>query len=192
MNIRGAEATIEIKDEGVIKTREPKEYRHEELDKRIRTERTSEELKNIERARKYGAQIPETEKEDEKTLKQEKIEGKQLKKVLKDNIGLMEFLGRNVSKMHSADVIHGDLTTSNAVYSEEGELYVIDLGLSQVSDRVEDKAVDLHLLKQVLESSHPNISERAWKKFLAGYKNYENSEEVLERLEEVESRGRYK
>lgn len=192
MTVKGAEATVEIDEEKIVKTREPKNYRNQELDERIREERTSEELKNIQRARKYGSRIPETEKIDEKTLSQEKIEGKQLKKVIKEKPQLIEVLGENIAKMHSADVIHGDLTTSNVIYSDEENLYVIDLGLSQVSDRIEDKAVDIHLLKQVLESSHPSIADKAWEKFLEGYEDYDGSERVLEKLEEVESRGRYK
>jgi len=103
----------------------------------------------------------------------------------------MKSYGTNIAYLHSTEIIHGDLTTSNAMVSN-GELYVIDFGLSFRSQRLEDKAVDIHLLKQVLNSSHPEVAERAWQKFVEGYSEYEKSDEVLEQLEDVEKRGRYK
>lgn len=187
---QGAEACVEIRDEKVIKKREDKEYRHPELDRKLREDRTDEELKNIQRARKYGANVPKTEKISEKTLSQEKITGKALKQVIDKKINLAENLGEQIGLLHDADVIHGDLTTSNVLIGDK--LYIIDFGLSEISQRVEDKAVDIHLLKQVLESSHPEVADEAWEKFIEEYKDYEESEEVLERLEDVESRGRYK
>ena len=189
---QGAEAVIEQKEDSILKKRSEKNYRHRELDSKIRTERTDEELKNIQRARKYGVKAPETEKVNETVLEQDRVDGKLLKKIIEDKTDPAEYLGENIAKLHSADVIHGDLTTSNVILSNEKEIYLIDFGLSQVSDRVEDKAVDIHLLKQVLESSHPEISEEAWEKFLEGYRGYDESGKVFERLEEVESRGRYK
>ena len=189
---QGAEAIIEEKQENILKKRLEKKYRNEELDKKMRTGRTDEELKNIRRARKYGVKVPETEKIDESTLEQDRIDGKLLKKIIKEKTEITEELGKNIARLHSADVIHGDLTTSNVILSRERELYLIDFGLSQVSDRVEDKAVDIHLLKQVLDSSHPEVSKEAWENFLEAYRGYEESEKVLDRLEEVESRGRYR
>ncbi|MFB6241602.1 MAG: KEOPS complex kinase/ATPase Bud32 [Candidatus Nanosalina sp.] len=191
MKLKGAEATLTIEDSEVIKKREPKEYRDEELDKRLREERTEEELLNLERSIKHGVKAPEPEKIDSSTLRMEKINGMTVKEVLRDQQEVMEKLGKNIGKMHSADVIHGDLTTSNAIWTEE-EIFLIDFGLSEVSGRMEDKAVDIHLLKQVLNSSHPDVADEAWKEFVQGYKEYDNSEEVLEQLEDVESRGRYK
>jgi tRNA A-37 threonylcarbamoyl transferase component Bud32 len=53
-------------------------------------------------------------------------------------------------------------------------------------------AVDIHLFKQALESKHYKIYENAWKEFLKGYKENKKYQEVLERFEKVELRGRYK
>ncbi len=187
--IQGAEATVEI-DGNVIKKRLRKNYRHRELDGRIRKDRTGKEARIMKEARKNGARVPEVEQVDDYTLDIEKIEGEQLKDVLEDNIDAMSDLGRNTAKLHGADIIHGDLTTRNTILSDE--IYLIDFGLASRSQRIEDRAVDIHLLKQVLESSHPGVAEEAWKNFREGYREYEKSEEVLERLEEVEKRGRYK
>jgi TP53 regulating kinase-like protein len=191
MEYRGAEARVEIQDDHVLKKREPKKYRDEDLDLRLRKERTEEELKNMKRARKYGANTPKAEKTSETSLKIEKIDGETAKEIIEDRPELTENLGENIAKIHSGDVIHGDLTTSNAIWTGE-DFYLIDFGLSQVSGRTEDRAVDVHLLKQVMYSSHPEVADKAWESFLRGYDDYEGSEEVLERLEEVESRGRYK
>jgi Kae1-associated kinase Bud32 len=188
MEKQGAEANVKIQEEKVVKERPRKNYRVKELDQRIRQERTEEELKNLERAKKYGVNVPEAEEKDEATIKMEKIPGKTWKE--EQNTEKMMEVGENVAKLHSAKIIHGDLTTSNIMTGEK--VYLIDFGLSQISERTEDRAVDIHLLKQVLESSHPEKAEEAWKNFLKGYEDFEESEKVLEQLEEVESRGRYK
>ncbi|MFB6204048.1 MAG: KEOPS complex kinase/ATPase Bud32 [Candidatus Nanohaloarchaea archaeon] len=187
MELRGAEATVTINEE-VVKTRERKGYRHPKLDEKIREERTKTEARIMKKARKHGVTAPEIENVEEYTLTMEKLEGKPLKQVIEP--GHLEEYGRNVAYMHSTDIIHGDLTTSNAIMGDE--LGIIDFGLSFRSHRIEDKAVDIHLLKQVLESSHPEIADEAWDEFVEGYSRYEDSEKVLEQLEEVESRGRYK
>jgi len=190
MEKKGAEATVRTQNGKVIKERREKNYRHSELDRKIREERTSEEAKNIQRARKYNVNAPGTDKISGSVLEQEKIDGKLLKNVLEDEAGLMEAVGEQVARMHEADIIHGDLTTSNIIHGEK--TFLIDFGLSDISERTEDKAVDINLLKQVVDSSHPDISSVAWEKFLEGYQNYDENEKVLERLEEVEKRGRYK
>jgi Kae1-associated kinase Bud32 len=187
---KGAEAEVEIREQQVVKRRPEKKYRHPELDKKIREERTETEEKLITEARKYGVSVPEAEKKDNSTIELEKIDGEKLKEVVEEKPEILEELGENIALLHSTDIIHGDLTTSNAIADEE--VHLIDFGLSFRSQRTEDKAVDIHLLKQVLESSHPEAADDAWENFLKGYRDYEDSEKVLEQLEEVEQRGRYK
>ena len=189
MEKQGAEATVKI-NETVLKKREPKNYRHPELDKRLRTERTKTEIHMIKEAGRAGAKVPEILEESEDSLEMEKIDGKTLKETIEEQVKLMKDFGENVALIHSRDIIHGDLTTSNAMFSDE--VYLIDFGLAKRSQRNEDKAVDIHLLKQVLNTSHTDIADDAWEKFVEGYQNYEKSEQVLEQLKEVEKRGRYK
>ncbi len=88
--------------------------------------------------------------------------------------------------MHKANVVHGDLTTSNLILKKK--VYLIDLGLGDSTQRIEDKAVDLHLFKECLVSKHHNIWEKSWQAFLKGYK----LKNVLARLEIIEKRGKYK
>ena len=95
-----------------------------------------------------------------------------------------------VSKLHSHDLIHGDLTTSNVILSGD-EVFIIDFGLGFVSKKIEDKAVDLHLLKQALEAKHFENWSELFDNFLQKYE-FNESGEVIERLDVVEKRGRYK
>jgi Mn2+-dependent serine/threonine protein kinase len=187
---QGAEAQVTIKEKQVIKKRAPKNYRNSSIDERIREERTEQELKNIQRARKHNVNVPETEKKSSYTLTQKRINGDVLKGIISKKPGILSKVGSNIARLHSADVIHGDLTTSNIIQGDK--IYLIDFGLSYISERIEDKSMDIHLLKKTLQTSHPSVSENAWTNFLKEYRGYEESEKVLERLEEVESRGRYK
>ena len=73
------------------------------------------------------------------------------------------------------------------------EVYFIDFGLSFFSHKIEDKAVDLHLLKEALESKHSEIWEKSYKAALDGYvKKAFDGKDVLKRIKVVEKRGRYK
>ena len=56
---------------------------------------------------------------------------------------------------------------------------------------IEDKAVDLHLIKQALEEKHFQNHEELFEQFTKGYQ-WSDSEKILERLKIVEKRGRYK
>lgn len=71
-------------------------------------------------------------------------------------------------------------------------IFFIDFGLGFISRKFEDKAVDLHLLKQALEARHFKQWETLFNEVLSGYKEYKDSAKVLERLKAVEKRGRYK
>ena len=67
---------------------------------------------------------------------------------------------------------------------------MIDFGLSVVSNKVEDKAVDLYVLKRDLISSHPG-SEILFDKFIAAYKSkFQKACHVVAKFKEVEMRGR--
>jgi len=128
-------------------------------------------------------------------IKMEFINGELIKDIL-DNINkekrnlIFREIGEKVAKMHDDDIIHGDLTTSNMILKDK--VYFIDFGLGFNSDKIEDKAVDIHLLKQALESKHYKHFEESFLGFLEGYKISRNWKEVLKRLEKVEKRGRYK
>lgn len=188
MTIQGAEAVIEFTDSKAVKKREKKNYRHPQLDEKLRKERTEREVRLLKKAKKYNVSVPEIVESSEYSFKMEKAEGEKLRDNLKKEH--FEKLGEEVAGLHEINIIHGDLTTSNVIVNDE--LKIIDFGLAFQSDRIEDKAVDIHLLKQVLESSHSDKAEEMWNAFLESYKMFSDSSQVLEQLEEVEQRGRYK
>lgn len=68
--------------------------------------------------------------------------------------------------------------------------YLIDFGLSQVSTKVEDKAVDFYVLKRAFISTHPG-SEPFFDKILDKYKDRTtNGNTIIAKFREVELRGR--
>ena len=122
----------------------------------------------------------------------QKIKGEVLRNALeKNHLNYGREIGRKIAIMHNRDIIHGDLTTSNMIIGDE--IYFIDFGLSFFSKKIEDKAVDLHLLHQALESKHYTVYDVCFKEILKSYqKEADNSEEILERYKKVEERGRNK
>ena len=193
---RGAEAII-LRDKGkIIKKRVKKKYRHKKIDQKLRKKRTRWEGRNMERV-KSEINIPQIfdVNEKDKEISMEFIEGDRLSEVLngfplKKQKEIIREIGEEVSKMHQQNIIHGDLTTSNMILNENN-IYFIDFGLSFHSLRVEDRAVDIHLLRQALEAKHFKTWKKLWKEFKENY-NPKNNKKVLERLKKVESRGRYK
>ena len=72
-------------------------------------------------------------------------------------------------------------------------MFFIDFGLGFFSKRLEDKAVDLHLFRQALESKHHKVWEKCFDAFIKEYeKHAEEGDKTLIRLKEVEGRGRNK
>ena len=88
------------------------------------------------------------------------------------------------------------LRSQFSVLSSQFSVFIIDFGLGFISTKIEDKAVDLHLIKQALEAKHfrspdhlrGQNHEDLFENFLKTYKD----KEVIERLKVVEKRGRYK
>jgi Kae1-associated kinase Bud32 len=183
---QGAEATVTV-DEEVRKNRKEKKYRHPQLDGRIRKERNRQETRILEKARQNGVNVPKVLETSETEFKMEEVEGKPLKETLDEKPDVVKKLAEQVAKLHSANIIHGDLTTSNAIVEEE-EVYMIDFGLASHSERIEDKAVDIHLLKQVFKASH---TEDLWKIFEEKYRE-KGDEKVADKVPEIEDRARYR
>ena len=104
---------------------------------------------------------------------------------------LVELIGSVLAQMHDIDLIHGDLTTSNMIFNaERRELTLIDFGLSYVSSLAEDKGVDLYVLERAFLSSHPN-TETQFQILLDSYTRHsKKSRAVVQKLDEVRTRGR--
>lgn len=184
---QGAEAIIYQNEDEIIKDRISKSYRLRAIDEKLRKERTRAEARLIERASRTGVNVPKILEVDEKKniLRIELIKGDKLRDVLKP--AHCRKIAQQVEKMHRANIVHGDLTTSNMILKET-EVYLIDFGLSSYSEKIEDKAVDLHLFKECLKSKHHKIWQKCWKEFDNNY----NLKDVKAKLLVVEQRGRGK
>ncbi len=221
---QGAEARIEKRGEVVIKDRVTKGYRFPALDEKLRKARTKKEAKLLEKATKIIS-VPKIVAQERYILTLELIKGKKLSQHL-DKISNYEtvckLIGNAIAKLHDANIIHGDLTTSNMMYQDKSnkkmrynktqnqsiinksynqriannnssaQVCFIDFGLGFESSKPEDKATDLHVLKEALAAKHFTIVEKAWKAVVRGYKVSKHASLVLKRLEAVEKRGRYK
>jgi len=192
---RGAEAILYIENNKLIKERIKKNYRINEIDEKLRKYRTRSESKLIQNS---GINVPKILSVNDKTMKieMEYIKGDLIKNILdnldkKEREKLCKEIGEQIAILHDKNIIHGDLTTSNMIV-KENKIYFIDFGLGYNSLRIEDKAVDLHLLKQALESKHYKVFEECFNAILKSYKKSVNYDVVMERLKKVEQRGRYK
>lgn len=190
---KGAEATIYLDGDTVRKDREVKSYRIKEIDDKLRKFRTRREAKVLSKLKEIGFPGPALKTMDDKDMKIEMdfLPGSKVRDVIHENhILLSKEIGRKLAILHSNDIIHADLTTSNMILNRQ--VYFIDFGLSFFSTKIEDKACDLHLLRQALESKHYEIYEECFNAVLDGYKDYSDYSLVLDRLENVEGRGRNK
>ena len=189
---QGAEAIITLKDNQVIKNRIKKSYRIPVLDERIRKSRTKAESKIIKKLEKI-IPVPKIIKTDEKQIiEMQFIKGEKLSDSLEslNYKKICKQISENITKMHNQGIIHSDLTTSNMIF-HENKVYFIDFGLAFHSQKIEDKAVDLHLLQQALEAKHFTIWKEAYKIILDNYKP-EKYKDIIQRIKVIESRGRYK
>src|SRR3990170_8304005 len=115
---KGAEASLFLAQwhgkRVVIKTRLPKKYRPEKLDKTIRTYRTVHEPQLINEAKKAGVSTPIIFLVDVENavIVMEFIEGKQVKKLLEtlsadERYGVCFRIGELIAKLHRNGGIHG-------------------------------------------------------------------------------------
>jgi len=202
---QGAEAKIILSNNLITKDRISKSYRIPELYKRIRKSRTKAETKLLAKAHQLintplplteGAGRPGAGGRDVHKINMPFIDGKKLsdyldKFSLKQQKQICKQIGEDVAKLHDAEIIHGDLTTSNMILKDK-KIFFIDFGLGFISRKFEDKAVDIHLFKQALEAKHFKNWEVLFKEFEKGYHKSKDSKVVFERLKAVEKRGRYK
>lgn len=182
---QGAEAKIYLSGSTVIKHRLSKSYRHPDIDRMLIKRRTRAEKRILQRLWNAGVCVPRvldgTLFPAESTIYMEKIDGSLLRD-MDINKELAIELGKTVRRLHDLDVVHGDLTTSNFVLSGE-QIFAIDFGLSFVSRKEEDKAVDLYVFERAARCIH---GESILEWFYHGY----GASSVMKRLADVRRRGR--
>jgi TP53 regulating kinase-like protein len=202
---KGAEANLYLADwhgrKVVLKRRLPKEYRPKALDEQIRAYRTIHEPQLMHEAKKAGVPTPIIFLVDRRntTIIMEYIEGKQVKQLLNEvskseRQSLCFRIGESIGKLHEYGIVHGDLTTSNLIQHQEGKIFFVDFGLGDKTKELEARGVDLHLMKRALQSTHYRFAEECFDSAIKGYSTVlglETSEKVLDKIKEIERRGRY-
>jgi Kae1-associated kinase Bud32 len=194
---QSAEAKLFLEHDKVRKERVPKTYRIKELDDSLRKQRTRKEAKILEKLSAMRFPAPKLLETDEMShIEMEHIPGRMLRDVLnsKNCAAFGREIGQKIATLHNHDIIHGDLTTSNMIVHEKNkQLYFIDFGLSFISLKEEDRAVDLHVLKEALESRHHEFWQHCFAAAVGEYKKHaKNAAAVMKRYAAVEKRGRYR
>ena len=115
----------------------------------------------------------------------EKINGSMLKEVINEDLAYN--LGKYIARLHMANIIHGDITSSNIMLNDKNQLVFLDFGLGRYSNLDEDKAVDLLVLKKSLQSINYELALKYFKSVLKGY----GDDKILNKILDIESRGRY-
>jgi TP53 regulating kinase-like protein len=202
---KGAEASLYLADwhgrKVMMKKRLPKKYRLLELDEQIKTYRTIHEPQLIHEAKKTGVPTPIIFLVDIKnaTIIMEFIEGKQVKQLLSEvskseRQRLCFKIGGLIGRIHKYGIIHGDLTTSNMILTSERKIFFVDFGLGEKSKELEARGVDLHLMKRALQSTHFGFAEECFNTVIKGYSKVlgsETAKNVLDKIKQIEKRGRY-
>jgi len=191
---KGAEATISLDGKEIVKERVKKGYRLPQLDEALRRRRNRSEAALLRAARRAGVLVPQVIEEGDFSIKMEFIGGDKVRDIIsKENcVEISKNIAELITKLHGSNIIHGDLTTSNMILKGD-TIFFIDFGLGFFSPRMEDKATDLYLLHEALESTHFNILEKAWDTILETYRHaYDEGGKVIKTLAEIEKRGRYK
>ncbi|KAI1705357.1 protein kinase domain-containing protein [Ditylenchus destructor] len=205
----------------IIKQRFTKTYRHPALDKTLNKSRTKAEVKAVKKCQELSVNVPIIYfvNSNKHEIVYEFIDGLTAKDYIEEQRKsanpekfekIVRFfgaeLGKLISRLHDADVIHGDLTTSNVLLRSTSssnndasdnfrsfELVLIDFGLAQTSIKEEDKGVDLYVLERAIRTLHMDVGyvmEEILKNYSDGSTKPEKAKAVLKKLDEVRLRGR--
>ncbi len=200
---RGAESEIRLGSfmgiPAVFKLRIPKPYMHPKLASILVAQRTRKEAKVIAHALKHGIPAPDLLAVFPSIglIVMEYVRGVTLRDYAYKNpeeaIRYSRLAGFILGKLHSIGIAHGDPTTSNYIVTPDGGLKLIDYGLSEFTEDIEDRAVDVHLYRRAVESTHASIALRMFEVFLEGYSEAMGEEalKIARRADEIRLRGRY-
>ncbi|HLH86052.1 MAG TPA: bifunctional N(6)-L-threonylcarbamoyladenine synthase/serine/threonine protein kinase [Thermoplasmataceae archaeon] len=182
----------------VLKRRNKKSYRNPELDMRLISERTRNELTLLKKLADIGIPVPTIYDYDpgSLTIVMEKVEGKSLRNLLPDlddadKADLIRKVANHVAVFHENGLAHGDLTASNILVSNDGQIKFIDTSLGKIDSSLDDLGVDLFLFRESLSGVN---GEDDWV-FLEFLKEYSSKskkkEEIRKVMDSLENRRRY-
>ena len=202
---RGAEADLSLSTVGpwkvVVKRRVRKEYRNPTLDEQIRRDRTISEASRIHEAKVAGARVSSIVGVDieNNAIAMTHLDGKVARECL-DDMGvkearkLLRSIGKQIGLLHTAGIVHGDLTTSNVIVSPSGAPFIVDFGMSRRSIEPEDRGVDLHLLQRSIVASHNKNPSSMMSAMIRGYEQTAGKKaasSTWRKAREIARRGRY-
>lgn len=200
VNRVGAEARLDsskwMDREVVVKQRVVKGYRHPTLDRSLQSFRIKNEARLMMEARKAGVAVPIIYSIDISNgrIVMEEIPGVRVKDALQDDsvdgTWICRRIGEIAAKLHSNDIVHGDLTTSNMLLDGD-RIVLIDFSLGQKTSEVEDKGVDMHLLEEAFRSAHHSRGNLYGSVKESYVESWVGGKEVLQKVHEIERRGRY-
>ncbi|MEM3361975.1 MAG: KEOPS complex kinase/ATPase Bud32 [Candidatus Anstonellaceae archaeon] len=183
----GAEAVIYLVElnglKFIKKLRIEKKYRQKTLDYKLRYSRTKSEAKILHKAKQSGVNVPYLLGVQNDFLLLEYLEGKTLNQLEKVEKRFLIQAVQYLAALHKSNIIHGDFTFANLFLTNSSELYVIDFGLSYISNDEEDKAVDLLTLIKSLPKSQGEIVKKYYQKLY--------SPSIVELAKKIQKRARY-
>ena len=194
---KGAESELYLIDwygqDAVSKTRISKKYRHHSIDVTLRKQRTLHEATIMSSVKWFGVETPFIYFLNSNNFEiiMEYIVGSTLKNRFSPEYCIK--VGEIIANLHFNNIIHGDITTSNFIITPQNRLIIIDFGLSFFSERLEDKAADIRLFKEILNSVHVDFYKTSFENFVFGFGNIygKKSLKIFNIVNEIELRGRY-
>ena len=201
---QGAEAIVILGtwmgDKAILKIRNPRSYRHPDLDRRLIRQRLSVEVRVLIKLHSTGISCPKILDidVDKGWILLSHISGTTLYDFLLEgasDLGQIRKLGVLIREMHELGISHGDLTTHNVMIDDAGELNLIDFGLAKIAPEIEQLGLDLQVLNECLNASHYEY-ENAIDEIIEGYTSFSNDfspsgHEVIERFNAIRGRVRY-
>ena len=202
---QGAEATVFsgywMGEKAIFKKRNHRSYRHPDLDRRLTRQRLSVEVRVLRKLHSTTVPSPSLFDVDidEGWIILSEVEGVTLYESLlngESNIEQIEKFGGLIRQLHELGISHGDLTTHNVMINDEGELTLIDFGLSKISPEIEHLGLDLQVLHECLNASHYE-ENGAIESMIDGYLSNSSDNiapsgpDVIERFNSIRGRVRY-
>lgn len=202
---QGAEATVFsgywMGEKAIFKKRNHRSYRHPDLDRRLTRQRLSVEVRVLRKLHSTTVPSPSLFDVDidEGWIILSEVEGVTLYESLlngESNIEHIKKFGGLIRQLHELGISHGDLTTHNVMINDDGELTLIDFGLSKISPEIEHLGLDLQVLHECLNASHYE-ENGAIESMIDGYLSNSSDDtapsgpDVIERFNSIRGRVRY-
>jgi TP53 regulating kinase and related kinases len=172
----------------IVKDRVRKSYREKQLDARIRKQRTRTEAKILAIASEKGIRVPKVIMLGSNQITMEGLKGTMLNALPEKakTTAIISECARQLSALHALGIVHGDYTPANILVDGSWRAWVIDFGLGEITNSVEEKALDVLLMKRAIRR---NLYAAFEKEYLRASKG--SGRAIIAQLSEIEKRGRY-